>query len=38
MLAAEDDFDLNGAKLRAGSFIIPNANGPNADRQSWTHR
>jgi hypothetical protein len=25
MLAAEDDFDLNGVKLRAGSFIIPNA-------------
>ena len=25
MLAAEEDFDLNGHKLRAGSFIIPNA-------------
>ncbi len=25
MLAAEDDFDLNGRKLRAGAFIIPNA-------------
>jgi hypothetical protein len=25
MLAAEDDFDLNGHKLRAGAFIIPNA-------------
>ena len=25
MLAAEDDFELNGTKLRAGSFIIPNA-------------
>src|SRR5882724_7583342 len=26
MLAAEDDFELNGRKLRAGAFIIPNAN------------
>jgi hypothetical protein len=25
MLAAEEDFDLNGRKLRAGAFIIPNA-------------
>jgi len=25
MLAAEEDFDLDGQKLRAGSFIIPNA-------------
>ena len=25
MLAAEDDFDLNGRKLRAGALIIPNA-------------
>ena len=25
MLAAEDDFDLNGHKFRAGAFIIPNA-------------
>ena len=25
MLAAEDDFELNGHKLRAGAFIIPNA-------------
>ncbi|HTS29321.1 MAG TPA: M14 family zinc carboxypeptidase [Bryobacteraceae bacterium] len=25
MLVAEDDFDLNGRKLRAGAFIIPNA-------------
>jgi hypothetical protein len=25
MLAAEDDFDWNGRKLRAGAFIIPNA-------------
>ncbi len=25
MLAAEDDFEVNGKKLRAGSFIIPNA-------------
>jgi hypothetical protein len=25
MLAAEDDFELNGRKLRAGAFIIPNA-------------
>jgi hypothetical protein len=25
MLAAEEDFDLNGHKLRAGAFIIPNA-------------
>ncbi|HKD07768.1 MAG TPA: M14 family zinc carboxypeptidase [Bryobacteraceae bacterium] len=25
MLSAEEDFDLNGTKLRAGSFIIPNA-------------
>ena len=25
MMAAEDDFDLNGHKLRAGSVIIPNA-------------
>ncbi|HKI17801.1 MAG TPA: M14 family zinc carboxypeptidase, partial [Isosphaeraceae bacterium] len=25
MLAAEDDFDLNGHKLRAGAFIIPDA-------------
>jgi hypothetical protein len=26
MLAAEDDFEAGGKKLRAGSFIIPNAN------------
>jgi hypothetical protein len=25
MLAAEEDFELNGHKLRAGAFIIPNA-------------
>ena len=25
MLAAEEDFDLNGRKFRAGAFIIPNA-------------
>ena len=25
MLAAEDDFDLNGRKLRAGAFILPDA-------------
>ncbi len=25
MLAAEEDFELNGRKLRAGTFIIPNA-------------
>src|SRR5262249_32709857 len=25
MLAAEEDFDLSGRKLRAGAFIIPNA-------------
>jgi len=25
MLAAEDDFDLNGRKFRAGAFIIPSA-------------
>jgi hypothetical protein len=25
MLAAEEDFDLNGRKLRAGAFIVPNA-------------
>ncbi|MGO9261145.1 MAG: M14 family zinc carboxypeptidase [Bryobacteraceae bacterium] len=25
MMAAEDDFDLNGHKLRAGALIIPNA-------------
>lgn len=25
MLAAEDDFELNGRKLRAGAFIIPDA-------------
>ena len=25
MLAAEEDFELNGRKLRAGAFIIPNA-------------
>jgi Zinc carboxypeptidase len=25
MLVAEEDFDLNGRKLRAGAFIIPNA-------------
>ncbi len=25
MLAAEDDFDLNGHKFRAGAFLIPNA-------------
>ena len=25
MLAAEEDFDLNGKRLRAGSFIIPDA-------------
>ena len=24
-MAAEEDFDLNGHKLRAGAFIIPNA-------------
>ncbi len=26
MLAAEDDFELNGHKFRAGAIIIPNAN------------
>ena len=26
MQVAEEDFDLNGRKLRAGAFIIPNAN------------
>ncbi len=26
MLAAEDDFELNGRKFRAGSFLIPGAN------------
>src|SRR5262249_39817660 len=25
MLAAEEDFEINGRKLRAGAFIIPNA-------------
>src|SRR4029077_12866820 len=25
MLVAEEDFELNGRKLRAGAFIIPNA-------------
>ena len=25
MLVAEDDFELNGRKLRAGAFLIPNA-------------
>ena len=25
MLAAEDDFELNGHKFRAGAFIIPDA-------------
>ncbi len=25
MLVAEEDFELNGHKLRAGAFIIPNA-------------
>ena len=30
MLAAEEDFDLNGRSLRAGSFIIPNI--PEDDR------
>ncbi|HEY2015683.1 MAG TPA: M14 family zinc carboxypeptidase [Bryobacteraceae bacterium] len=25
MLVAEEDFDLNGRKLRAGAFIVPNA-------------
>ncbi len=25
MLAAEEDFELNGRKFRAGAFIIPNA-------------
>jgi hypothetical protein len=25
MLVAEDDFELNGRKLRAGAFIVPNA-------------
>jgi hypothetical protein len=32
MLAAEDDFEVNGTKLRAGSFIVPNTDRPNADR------
>ena len=27
MMAAEDDFELGGHKFRAGSFIIPNADG-----------
>jgi len=31
MLAAEDDFEVNGAKLRAGSFIIPNADRPKLE-------
>jgi hypothetical protein len=31
MLAAEDDFEVNGAKLRAGSFIIPNADRAKLD-------
>ncbi len=31
MLAAEADFDLNGTKLRAGSFIIPNADRAKLD-------
>ncbi|MBZ5602150.1 MAG: hypothetical protein LAO79_07580 [Acidobacteriia bacterium] len=26
MMAAEDDFEMNGHKFRAGAFIIPNAN------------
>ncbi len=30
MLVAEDDFDLNGHKLRAGAFIIPNADSRQA--------
>jgi hypothetical protein len=33
MLAAEDDFDLQGHKFRAGTFIIPNGN-TNALRAS----
>ncbi|HEV2444997.1 MAG TPA: hypothetical protein VGS58_03710, partial [Candidatus Sulfopaludibacter sp.] len=31
MLAAEDDFELNGRKLRAGAFIIPNADRPRLE-------
>jgi hypothetical protein len=31
MLAAEDDFEINGHKLRAGSFIIPNADRAKLD-------
>ena len=31
MFAAEDDFDLNGHKLRAGAFIIPNADRSKLD-------
>jgi hypothetical protein len=36
MMAAEDDFDLNGHKFRAGAFIIPNAdvNGLRASIQA----
>jgi hypothetical protein len=32
MLAAEDDFELNGHKFRAGSFIIPEANRAKLDQ------
>ena len=42
MLAAEDDFELNGHKFRAGAFIIPNADrskiGPSIQEmglQAW---
>ncbi len=31
MQVAEEDFDLNGHKLRAGAFIIP-----NADHAGWS--
>src|SRR5206468_7690509 len=33
MLAAEDDFELGGHKLRAGAFIIPNADRARLDPQ-----
>ena len=31
MLAAEEDFEINGTKLRAGSFVIPNADRPGLE-------
>lgn len=33
MLAAEEDFEINGRKFRAGAFIVPNANRAVLDAQ-----